>query len=114
MKLSESPGALTGKEIDPGDILVHTSQKDTKNVHLGVDLPDGRVHDFALVHMNLGTIAAPSFQRWSGSNALGTSYPSRGVKPSYSTCEAGCKASSFTKLNLRQVPAAPFRVLPLI
>jgi len=45
-------------EIELGDILVHVSQKDIKNVHLSVNPPDGRVRVSAPLHMNLDTIRA--------------------------------------------------------
>ena len=45
-------------EIELGDILVHVSQKDIKNVHLSVNPPDGKVRVSAPLHMNLDTIRA--------------------------------------------------------
>jgi hypothetical protein len=45
-------------EIELGDILVHVSQKDIKNVHLSVNPPDGKIRVSAPLHMNLDTIRA--------------------------------------------------------
>ncbi len=45
-------------EIELGDILVHVSQKDIKNVHLSVNPPGVRVRLSAPLHMNLDTIRA--------------------------------------------------------
>jgi len=45
-------------EIELGDILVHVSQMDIKNVHLSVNPPDGRVRVSAPLHMNIDTIRA--------------------------------------------------------
>ena len=45
-------------EIELGDILVHVTQKDIKNVHLSVNPPDGRVRVSAPLHMNFDTIRA--------------------------------------------------------